>query len=77
MATIESARITIDPAICGGRPTVTGTRMRVSDILDMLAGGTTADEILEDFPYVVEADIRACLAFAARAADHPIVSAAA
>lgn len=70
-------RIAVDPAICGGRPTVAGTRVRVSDVLEMLAGGASEAEIVADFPYLDVADIRACLAYAAGVADHPIVSAAA
>lgn len=58
-------RIAIDPAICGGRPTVAGTRMRVTDILEALASGVSEEEIVRDFPYVTLEDIRACLAFAA------------
>ncbi len=77
MQIADFARIASDPAICGGRPTIAETRVRVSDILDMLAEGASAAEILIDFPYITEADIRACLAFAARSTDHPIVSAAA
>jgi len=69
-------RISADPAVCGGRPVVAGTRIRVSDILDMLADGATEVEIAGDFPYIVPADVRACLSFAARSADHPIVTAA-
>ena len=69
-------RIVFDPAICGGRPTISGTRMRVSDILDMLASGATNSEILTDFPYVVEQDIGAALTYAASMVDHPIVIAA-
>ena len=68
-------RIAIDPAVCGGRPVVAGTRMRVTDVLEMLAGGATAAEIAADFPYVSEDDVRAVLAYAA-AADHPVVLAA-
>jgi len=70
-------RIAVDPAICGGRPTVVGTRMRVSDVLDMLADGAATSAIVGDFPYLTEADVQACLAFAARSTDHPIVTAAA
>ena len=66
-------RIAVDPAICGGRPTVAGTRVRVSDVLEMLAAGTGEAEIVADFPYLAVEDIRACLAYAAAAADHPIV----
>jgi uncharacterized protein (DUF433 family) len=69
-------RIAIDHAICGGRPTVAGTRIRVSDILEMLAEGASEAEIVADYPYVALEDIRACLAYAASAANHPIVLAA-
>jgi uncharacterized protein (DUF433 family) len=58
-------RISVDPAICGGRPVVAGTRLRVTDVLDMLAGGASEAEIVADYPYVNAADIRACLAYAA------------
>lgn len=58
-------RITVDPAVCGGRPTVAGTRLRVSDVLEMLADGVSAAQIATDFPYVSEADVRAVLAFVA------------
>jgi len=54
-------RIAFDPTICGGRPTVAGTRVRVSDVLEMLAGGAGEAEILADFPYLGVEDIRACL----------------
>jgi uncharacterized protein (DUF433 family) len=70
-------RISADPAICGGRPTVAGTRMRVTDILDMLASGVSEEEILTDFDYITREDIRACLAYAARTMDHPITTSAA
>ncbi|MAW99335.1 MAG: hypothetical protein CMN72_11805 [Sphingomonas sp.] len=69
-------RISVDPQICGGRPVVAGTRMRVTDILEMLAGGADIAEIVADFPYISEADIRTVLAYAAGIADHPIVDAA-
>ncbi|MBO9527259.1 MAG: DUF433 domain-containing protein [Sphingobium yanoikuyae] len=69
-------RIAVDPAICGGRPIVAGTRVRVSDILEMLAGGASVDEIVADFPYLSEDDVRAALAYAAAMADHPVVLAA-
>ena len=69
-------RISIDPTVCGGRPTVAGTRLRVTDVLEMLAGGASAAEVAADFPYVSEDDVRAVLAYAAAAADHPVVLAA-
>jgi uncharacterized protein (DUF433 family) len=58
-------RITIEPGKCGGRPCIRGQRMRVSDILDLLAAGAEGKEILEDYPFLDENDIRAALAFAA------------
>jgi uncharacterized protein (DUF433 family) len=69
-------RLAIDPAICGGRPIVEGTRVRVSDVLEMLAEGAPEGEIVDDYPYLALEDIRACLAYAAGVADHPIVLAA-
>ena len=69
-------RIAIDSATCGGRPIVSGTRVRVSDILEMLADGASEAEIVADYPYIAAEDIRACLAYAASVADHPIVLAA-
>jgi uncharacterized protein (DUF433 family) len=70
-------RIDVSPAVCGGRPVVKGTRVRVSDILEMLAGGALPAEIVADFPYLSEEDVRAALAFAAAQTDHPVVLAAA
>ena len=70
-------RIVSDPAVCGGRPIVAGTRMRVADILSMLAGGASEAEILGDFPYLTADDVRACLSFAANVVDHRIVKDAA
>ena len=76
MQLVGFPRIAVDPVICGGRPIVAGTRLRVTDILEMLAGGADEAEILADFPYVKAEDIRACLAYAASVADHPVVIAA-
>lgn len=69
-------RITIDPGVCGGRPCIRGLRIRVKDVLDMLAGGATREEILADYPYLIDLDITAALEYAARATDHPIIAAA-
>ncbi|HXG79694.1 MAG TPA: DUF433 domain-containing protein [Methyloceanibacter sp.] len=66
-------RITADPDICGGRPTIRGLRIRVTDILDMLAAGATRAEILKDYPYLEDADITAALEYAARQSDHPVI----
>jgi uncharacterized protein (DUF433 family) len=67
-------RITVDPEICGGRPCIRGLRVRVKDVLDMLAGGSTRAEILEDYPYLEDEDITAALEFASRATDHPVLT---
>jgi uncharacterized protein (DUF433 family) len=69
-------RIAVDPAVCGGRPVIAGTRVRVTDVLEMLAGGATAAEIVADFPYLSDADVRAALAYSAAQNDHAIVLAA-
>lgn len=69
-------RIAVDSGVCGGRPVIKGTRVRVSDVLEMLAGGASAAEIAADFPYVAEEDVRAALAYAAAQADHAVVIAA-
>ncbi len=58
-------RITLNPEIRSGKPAIRGTRITVADILEYLAGGMSQEEILEDFPSLEEADIRAALAFAA------------
>ena len=76
MQLVGYPRISIDPAVCGGRPVVAGTRVRVTDVLEMLAGGANEAEIVADFPYVKADDVCACLAYAARVADHPVVIAA-
>lgn len=69
-------RIAVDPNVCGGRPVIAGTRVRVSDILEMLAGDASAEEISRDFPYIGKEDVRAALAYAAAQADHAVVIAA-
>lgn len=69
-------RIAVDLAVCGGRPIVAGTRVWVSDVLEMLAGGASRRDIIGDYPYLRIEDIVACLAYAAEAAGHPLVLAA-
>ena len=66
-------RITSNPRQCGGRPCIRGLRIRVKDILDMLAGGATESEILEDYPYLERDDIKASLEYAAAQVDHAVV----
>ena len=62
-------RITVEAGKCGGRPCIRGTRMRVVDVLDLLANGATDTEILEDYPTLERDDIRAALTYAARQAE--------
>ena len=66
-------RITSDPAVLGGRPCIRGMRVRVKDILDLLASGATRDEILADYPYLEGDDIAAALEYAAQHVDHPVI----
>ena len=66
-------RITFNPDQCGGRPCIRGMRIRVKDVLDLLAVGIPDEEILEDYPYLEAEDISACLEYAAAEADHPIL----
>jgi uncharacterized protein (DUF433 family) len=73
MASELLSRITSNPRQCGGRPCIRNLRVRVKDVLDMLAGGATEAEILADYPYLELADIRACLEYAAAQIDHAVV----
>ena len=66
-------RITFNPSQCGGRPCIRGMRIRVKDVLDLLAAGVSNEEILEDYPYLEADDIAACLAYAAAEVDHPVL----
>jgi len=59
------ARLSIDPQVCFGKPCIRGHRIWVSLILDLLAGGLSIKEILEEYPGLEEADVLACLAYAA------------
>jgi uncharacterized protein (DUF433 family) len=66
-------RITFRAEQCGGRPCIRGMRIRVKDVLDLLAAGVPETEILEDYPDLEIADIRACLEYAAAQADHAVL----
>jgi uncharacterized protein (DUF433 family) len=73
-------RITINPEICFGKPTIRGTRIWVSLILDFLADGMSVDEVLEQYPHLTDEDIRAAIAYGAemsreRYVELPIASA--
>jgi uncharacterized protein (DUF433 family) len=67
-------RIWIDPARCGGKPCIRGHRIWVSLILDLLASGSTVAQILEDYPGLTEADIRACIAYGSELSRERYVS---
>lgn len=69
------SRITINPAQCGGRPCIRGMRIRVKDLLDLLAAGVSSEEILHDYPYLEKEDIQAVLEFAAAQSDHVMLRA--
>ena len=69
-------RITADPEIRFGKPCIRGTRICVSDILDMLAGGASRPEILDDFPSLRDEDITAALGYSAKVLEHKIAFAA-
>ena len=62
------ARISVDPAICSGKPCIHGHRIWVSLMLDLLAEGLTVDEVLAEYPQLEPADIRACIAYGAEMA---------
>jgi uncharacterized protein (DUF433 family) len=63
-------RITINPEQCGGRPCIRGMRIRVIDVLDLLAAGLSPQQILEELPDLEMADVQAAVAYAARQLGH-------
>lgn len=68
--------ITTDPGQCGGRPCIRGMRIRVSDVLDLLAAGLSAQQVLDEMPDLTKDDIKACLIYAAHRIDHPTLKVA-
>ena len=66
-------RITVNPRQCGGRPCIRGMRIRVTDVLDLLASGLSREQVLEEMPDLEPEDIEAALRFASRRIDHPVV----
>jgi uncharacterized protein (DUF433 family) len=69
-------RITVEEGKCGGRPCIRGYRMRVSDILELVANGASTVEIIEDYPFLEADDITAALTYAAHQTDHAILAVA-
>ena len=68
-------RITQNPEQCGGRACIRGMRIRVIDVLDLYAAGLSAEEILKEMPDLEEADLTACLQYASKRIDHPVIAA--
>ena len=71
---LVTERITVDPEQCGGRPCIRGMRIRIGDVLDLLANGLTAEEVVAELPDVEPDDILACLSFASRRLGHPTLA---
>lgn len=63
-------RITVDPNVLVGKPVIKGTRLAVEFIVDLLAAGWTAEQILDNYPHLIQEDIQACLAYAAERCCH-------
>ena len=68
-------RITVNPKQCGGRPCIRGMRIRVVDVLDLLAAGLNHDEILVEMPDLEREDINAAICYAKEGLDHPVIAA--
>jgi len=70
--TYLTERITVDPNLCNGKPTIRGMRITVQTVIGYLAAGDSRAEILENFPVLQPEDIDACLAFAISLVEHPV-----
>ena len=68
-------RITVNPNQCGGRPCIRGMRIRVTDIIDLLASGLNQQQILEELPDLEMQDIEAALKYVSFKFDHPVLAA--
>ncbi len=68
-------RITVEEGKCGGRPCIRGQRLRVTDILELLANGASVDEILLDYEFLEREDVYAAIEYAAHQADHLVLQA--
>lgn len=68
-------RITTNSAQCGGRPCIRGMRIRVTDILDLLAAGLSREDIVEELPDLELDDVEAAIRYASRRVSHPVVAA--
>jgi uncharacterized protein (DUF433 family) len=68
-------RITVNPEQCGGRPCIRGMRIRVIDVLDLLAAGLSREQVLQELPDLEAEDVTAALQYASRRLDHPVLAA--
>jgi uncharacterized protein (DUF433 family) len=73
MSSERLKRITVEEGKCGGRPCIRGFRLRVSDVLNLLAAGAPYEEILTDYPFLEREDILAAIEYAALKADHSVL----
>ena len=69
------SRITINPQQCGGRPCIRGMRIRVADVLDLLASGLSAEQVVAEMPDLELLDVQASLQYAAQRLNHPLLAA--
>lgn len=76
MSTSVLARITVEPGKCGGKPCIRGMRLRVTDVLGLIAAGASFEEVLADYAFLERDDILACIAYAAQQTDHVVVQSA-
>lgn len=68
-------RITVNPEQCGGRPCIRGMRIRVVDVIDLLASGLSAEEVLAELPDLEIEDIEAALRYVSSRVNHPVIAA--
>ena len=73
MSPEHQSRITIEAGKCGGRPCIRGQRIRVTDVLELMASGASFEEILSDYPSLEREDLLAAIDYAAHLADHAIL----
>ena len=66
-------RITVNPEQCGGRPCVRGMRIRVSDVIDLLANGLSSEQVVQELPDLELEDVYACLKYVSRRVSHPVL----
>jgi uncharacterized protein (DUF433 family) len=73
--TYITERITVNPKQCGGKPCIRGMRIRVVDVLDVLANGLSLEDVLNEFPKLEREDVLACIKYARQQMDHAVLAA--